>query len=58
MTKEEFIHELKDIIAIQTTLRWNRERLIDIEERMIKRVNKLLDIATEHYDGEVPSEKK
>ncbi len=50
MTKDEFIHELKEIVTIQKTLRFNRERLIEIEERLINRTNKLLDIANEYYD--------
>ena len=51
MTRKEFLHELKQIIVIQKTLRFNRERLIEIEERLIKRTNELFDVATEHYDG-------
>lgn len=47
MTKDEFLHELKAIATIQKTLRFNHERLIDIEERLISRTNKLLDIVGE-----------
>lgn len=51
MTKDEFLHELKGVITIQKTLKFNRERLIEIEDRLIEKTNQLLDIATEHYDG-------
>ena len=51
MTKNEFLHELKAIITIQKTLKFNRERLIEIENRLIEKTNSLFDIATEHYDG-------
>ncbi len=51
MTREEFLHELKAVITVQKTLKFNRERLIEIEDRLIEKTNKLLDIASEHYDG-------
>lgn len=51
MTREEFLHELKDVITIQKTLKFNRERLIEIEDRLILKTNQLLDIASENYDG-------
>ena len=51
MTKDDFLHELKGIIVIQKTLKFNRERLIEIEDRLIEKTNLLFDIATEHYDG-------
>ena len=51
MNRHEFLHELKGIIVIQKTLKFNRERLIEIEDRLIEKTNQLLDIATEHYDG-------
>ena len=50
MNKEEFVHELKDILTIQKTLKFNRERLIEVEDRLIERTNILLDIASDHYD--------
>ena len=49
MNRKEFLHELKEIVAIQKTLRFNRERLIEIEERLINRTNDLLDIAVKFY---------
>jgi hypothetical protein len=55
MTREEFLHELKGIITIQKTLKFNRERLIEIEDRLILKTNELLDIATENYDGSNPT---
>ncbi len=51
MTRDEFLHELKGIITIQKTLKFNRERLIEIEDRLILKTNELFDIASEHYDG-------
>ena len=51
MTREEFLHELKAVITIQKTLKFNRERLIEIEDRLIQKTNDLFDIASEHYDG-------
>ena len=51
MTRDEFLHELKGVITIQKTLKFNRERLIEIEDRLILKTNELFDIASEHYDG-------
>ena len=51
MNREQFLHELKEVIKIQKTLKFNRERLIEIEDRLIQKTNQLFDIASEHYDG-------
>jgi len=51
MTREDFLHELKQVITIQKTMKYNRERLIEIEDRLIKKTNELLDIASKHYVG-------
>ena len=51
MTRNEFLHELKAVITIQKTLKFNRERLIEIEDRLIEKTNELFDIASKHYDG-------
>lgn len=51
MNRNEFLHELKAVITIQKTLKFNRERLIEIEDRLIEKTNNLFDIASEHYDG-------
>jgi len=51
MERERFLHELKEIVTIQKALKWNIERISQIEERLVERTNKLLDEVNEESQG-------
>jgi hypothetical protein len=43
MNRGEFLHELKQIAQIQQMLRYNRIRYDELEEKLMNRINSLLD---------------
>jgi len=43
MKREDFLHELKDIISAQKVIKYNIERWVSVEESLTQRLNILMD---------------